>query len=764
METNDQLRQRFETIRDERHTHANTATRIGEAFLALLADIRNSADHYLRKDIPDTAQALITFLQGIAFGDGTYNIDGNGDAVLRDINAQNALFESLTAQEAHFFNLIIDEVKSVGGQMVITPANCIADLVEPVTGENDRLRVFFKAQDSDRSIDNQWQIGDQAVHYEFDTTSGTTRNYWRLVVGVSSEPVTKTVDGVTGVMCHWIDLSLSDCKDGSSGIEPGDHISMLGNRTDTSRQNAIIISAYNIPFIDTAPYLGHVQGIQAPLFASYTGINSFAITEANRLNVIAGNGNLFSGTLSVRSTLADGRPVNSLGTEEGNLLRNTAFTGDYESESVSADTEMTADTPLWSDPMDHWEHENAQAADSTYAKSGRCVSLAAGSISQTVGAATQGEWYMLSFFASGDSVTVNALGVERQADLTMMRTRLDFAFETEGGADSVTFSGTCVLSDIILTKGTIPVEWAKSPLDPDAAKREDMANDYLRKAIAEASTTINGGLVLTQMLKMGHYRRDNNDGVYKMTQETGGLSGVMNDGTSPFTWGGGTMQQAINAIDFYKGDPSAEPTDEDLADFAKFVVTHGGRAILEDVILRGYIYALGGLFRGGLQIGKTDDQFVINASTGEVTMRGRSAVIDDSNGTPDPESSLLDLLKIVYDYDPDTLRRIIQIVLSSSRCRLLLDAEKGISCEDNLGLNKFTATPEHLEIGNSTNSAELSNGEIVLKSFKLVAQIPVERTLRISGDGKINLKEGGADLLNGTIYVDENGFLKISSS
>ena len=31
---------------------------------------------------------------------------------------------------------------------------------------------------------------------------------------------------------------------------------------------------------------------------------------------------------------------------------------------------------------------------------------------------------------------------------------------------------------------------------------------------------------------------------------------------------------------------------------AKFVVTHGGRAILNDIILRGYIYALGGVFNG----------------------------------------------------------------------------------------------------------------------------------------------------------------------
>lgn len=55
----------FEAIRDERRTHANTATRIGTAFLMLL-DYLASIDYpYLRKDVDDTAEGRITFLKGI---------------------------------------------------------------------------------------------------------------------------------------------------------------------------------------------------------------------------------------------------------------------------------------------------------------------------------------------------------------------------------------------------------------------------------------------------------------------------------------------------------------------------------------------------------------------------------------------------------------------------------------------------------------------------------------------------------------------------
>jgi len=59
------IQQFFEGIRDERRTSANTATRIGTAFLMLLEYIAAIDYPYLRKDTDDTAEGHITFLQGI---------------------------------------------------------------------------------------------------------------------------------------------------------------------------------------------------------------------------------------------------------------------------------------------------------------------------------------------------------------------------------------------------------------------------------------------------------------------------------------------------------------------------------------------------------------------------------------------------------------------------------------------------------------------------------------------------------------------------
>ena len=54
----------YEAIRDERRMAANTATRIGDAFLSLLSFGQSFLDVFLRKDVDDTAKGRITFNNG----------------------------------------------------------------------------------------------------------------------------------------------------------------------------------------------------------------------------------------------------------------------------------------------------------------------------------------------------------------------------------------------------------------------------------------------------------------------------------------------------------------------------------------------------------------------------------------------------------------------------------------------------------------------------------------------------------------------------
>lgn len=82
------LREAFEAIRDERIKHANTATRIGNAFLSLL-DYASSADNDKLSAInDDTAHGLITFLKGIKIG-SLFSFSKEGDIIANSITADD---------------------------------------------------------------------------------------------------------------------------------------------------------------------------------------------------------------------------------------------------------------------------------------------------------------------------------------------------------------------------------------------------------------------------------------------------------------------------------------------------------------------------------------------------------------------------------------------------------------------------------------------------------------------------------------------------
>ena len=62
-------------------------------------------------------------------------------ATLSDLFAGNISVETLTVTKAaHFFSLIIDEIKSVGGQIILTPANATIDKVTTV---NDNFKCYW---------------------------------------------------------------------------------------------------------------------------------------------------------------------------------------------------------------------------------------------------------------------------------------------------------------------------------------------------------------------------------------------------------------------------------------------------------------------------------------------------------------------------------------------------------------------------------------------------------------------------------------------
>lgn len=193
------------------------------------------------------------------------------------LTGKDIVVDNLTVNKAaHFFSLSVDEIKATQGQIIVTPASAIIEKVE-VLASGD-YRCLWKNTDNQTTTTQTFSTGDLVVCQTFNT--GQSRYYWRLCTEAGSS------DG-----WNYITLSKTD-KDPASVSEPmkGDNIVQLGNRTDTTRQAAIIISAYNTGYLD--------KTVIAPSIVQYQGINDYNL-ETHRLNVISVGKNIFSGEFRV---------------------------------------------------------------------------------------------------------------------------------------------------------------------------------------------------------------------------------------------------------------------------------------------------------------------------------------------------------------------------------------------------------------------------------------------------------------------------------
>lgn len=534
-----------------------------------------------------------------------------------------AEFDYITIRRAaDFRSITIHELRYIGGELAITPAamqvskverlstdgNVVADDVEP-----DKFKCYFDTSDSkgEKKVYNEFVVGDQARCQQFGIDAGThefvkTKYYWRLVVEVGE---------------NYIVLSNTD-KDKLTTSEPSvnDNIVQLGYRYEgqDNRQAAIILSAT----ANDAPSQKFYQGINdysldhvvkdegydavTGLFHcniygdSYTGDKdgkSFFQYDSKKKEATFKGKMIFNS----ESELPDGSSVNDivkkndlkdLNIKSGNLLRNTSFCGDYESIYISEDTEIYEDKETFSEKLKYWTMENTRVVDTEDSTSGKAVHIGGTLSQQLAQPLLAGKAYVLSFKGRGTTVKVSVGGETHDVDMTSSFERYELHITcSDANAVFSMVSTNCTVCEIMLSYGKLAPAWSPSYSDNDKSMAEFQNLKFLTDAITQGSTTIDGGLVMSQQFKVGNFRDK------KMIKETGGMSGYYNDDDSPFLWGGGTLEQAIYTIQKYKDNPNYEPTADELNNLAKFVVTHGGRAILTDIILRGIIYAEGGVMK-----------------------------------------------------------------------------------------------------------------------------------------------------------------------
>lgn len=289
-----------------------------------------------------------------------------------------------------------------------------------------------------------------------------------------------------------------------------------------------------------------------------------------------------------------------------NLLRNSGFTGDYLSEQLADESVLESATELYSAPFDHWTVNNAIVQDSSESASGKEASLTDGRIAQTFSYnLVANESYVVSFKAKGVSLQVNVGGFRSTIVLTDEWSKYEETFTaTTKPVTFVISNATCTLCDLKFERGNKSTSWSTSQLDNASDRAYYQALKYLSTAIKDGSTDFLGGLVLTNVLLLKN----------ALSEVTAGANGVTTDSEDDVAfWAGGTLTQATDTMMKYLEDPTYQPTDEEVASMSKAVITHGGRAILNDIILRGAVYSKAGKI-GKLRI--TEDGIEITTEQG----------------------------------------------------------------------------------------------------------------------------------------------------
>lgn len=570
------------------------------------ANIEELSKYFLRKDKEDFANELITFLKGLLIGK-----NGSGITVLENGMSQAVVDYLYVKVKAVFDELEVKKKTYVGGEQVISHAGMKCNRVDEL---DDVYRCYFKEEEDGIEIENQFTPGSLAIAQECNIKTGIShhvgnRYYWRLVTAVGE---------------NYIDLSKTVCDPNVENDVPvaGDDIVGLGHKTDITRQAAIILSSVNEV---------------SPSIIMYQGINDFTLTGKDvisfdfdrstgkaRMKVygdtyigdkdrttymeytqdkgvdIKGMFHIEKGSTGWKNM--EGLPdeiqaaadlaqeakdaIDNAAVGSVNLLRNSGFTGDYETEDLSAATELSADTELFSKQLEYWTGVATVSADSD---AGSGYSAAIGSLSQSV-SLIKGESYVISYKAKGTSVSVSCGSFSVSQPLTSSYQRYTHKI-TFNGSGIFLISGTATVCDLQLERGTIATDWKPSILDNDKATAGFQSINYIASAIKDGSVDILGGLILANMIQLGNYKNG------KLQKVTAGVSGIYNDDDDVAFWAGGTLQQAILTVMRFRNDPNYQPTDAEWANMANFVATHGG-----NVFLRGYIYALGGYFRGKVEI------------------------------------------------------------------------------------------------------------------------------------------------------------------
>ena len=234
---------------------------------------------FLSKTKDDRSKGTIASDKGFEVGKFAEGTLGTGGAMyLRDGSSYSEVDFLKVRKKAMFTEITIQELKHVGGEIILSPAAMVCSNVEEV--ENG-WKCYFEKEDADgRRVYQEFEAGDLARCQTFNLSPRLGMDYignhyyWRLVTEVGEDYI--VLSNRRGEYDTFSDAPLV-----------GDHICQMGNVSDTDRQNAILLSAF---------------GTDAPSYKQYRGISSFDLNDAELVTRLSPFGNLIKGEFISETT------------------------------------------------------------------------------------------------------------------------------------------------------------------------------------------------------------------------------------------------------------------------------------------------------------------------------------------------------------------------------------------------------------------------------------------------------------------------------
>ncbi len=664
---------------------------------------------FLQRNVPNRATKKISFDEGVEIGNFTQGeqgglIDGNANAELLTMIVRklissahfvsgfngegyrlwidgdglaNLELDKLTVRQIMtVFELIIDRIRAVGGQIVVSAANGKVKAVED-TGE--AYKITFEG-------DNYFQEHDLMRCQVF--TGNDIRSYWVEVAGAYSD---------------YVVIAKSEFETWATEPKEGDEVVLMGNTENTKRQNLISISATE----DGEPRIDVMDGVKAKNFdgalrarlGNLDGITDDWFPLDNQPH---GNG-LYADNVYLRGSFL-------LTTGEDIKTKFDIVEGKISSSVEAIRQDFMQDkgylsNPTFGDGMSHWTAENETtffflgnkwiwANDNVLTKKGDGASLTTDDGRVVVRIKNK---YICQKFAdlrAVPEITTNEDGKKEPTPVylsffykVVKKGVLTIGFENINNDGFIDYEPLSYSQELDATATyqqlTVSGLWNATG-DFKLSFTGEMfvymfvlSNDRIESLTYTYRTLFEQSERLVK-ISAAVYDKDEN-----ALQETGLM--VQPEGTGIYVKDANGKLALIGVgVEETDAEGNAKTVIKLTADNIKLeglVTANGYFKVKED----GSIEAVNADLHGNLTSADEThgNSVIINAKEGYVKMRGPSGVQDDDNSLPASDERM-DLFNLRFETDPDSLSRVATMYLYGRGNTLRIDPIEGISIQGSL--------------------------------------------------------------------------------